>query len=80
MRPILIAIPATAAAGCDSPPATQPEDFETVNAVQNDPAVTPGALGDESVNYDEGNITPAEQNNVGNELRSTEQPSSGNTQ
>ena len=80
MRPIIIAILATAAVACDSPPATQPEDFETVNAVQNDPAVAPGALGDESVNYGEGNLTPAERNNVGNELRSTEQPSSGNTQ
>ena len=80
MRPIIIAIVAAAAAACDSPPATQPENFETVDAIQNDPAVAPGALGDESVNYGEGNITPAERNNMGNALRSTEQPSSGNIQ
>jgi hypothetical protein len=65
---------------CDSPPATQPEDFDTVNAAAVDPGVAPGALGDESANYSEGSVTPAEQNNMGNSIRSQETPSSGNAQ
>jgi hypothetical protein len=51
---------ATLAAACDSPPATQPEDFDTANVTVTDPGVAPGALGNESANYSEGNVTPAE--------------------
>ena len=67
-------------AACDSPPATQPEDFNTVNATNVDPGVAPGAIGNESVNYGEGSITPAEQNGMGNAIRSQDHPSSGNAQ
>ena len=74
------AIALTAAACGESPPATQPEEFNVVNATRLDPGVAPGALGNESVNYGEGSITPAERNNMGNALRSQEQPSSGNAQ
>ena len=74
------AIAMTAAACTESPPATQPEDFDTVDATRVDPGVAPGALGNESVNYGEGAITPAEQNNVAAEIRSNETPSSGNAQ
>jgi hypothetical protein len=80
LRTIVAVALAFTAAACDSPPATQPEDFDTVNATLNDPAVAPGALDNESVNYGEGNITPAEQNNMGNALRSQAQPGSGNSQ
>ena len=59
--PIAVAI-LVAAAACDSPPATQPEDFDTVNATLTDQAAAPGALGNESVNYGEGSITPGERN------------------
>lgn len=76
--PILSAILLAGIAACDSPPATQPEDFNTVNATVVDPGVAPGALGNESVNYGEGSITPAEQNDMGNAIRSREAPSSGN--
>ena len=55
-----------AIAGCDSPPATQPEEFDVVNATQVDPAVAPGALGNETVNYPEGNITPGEREPIRN--------------
>lgn len=82
MRILIAGVIALAAAACgESPPATQPEEFDNViNATRVDPGVAPGALGNESVNYGEGSITPAEQNNVGNALRSQEQPSSGNAQ
>ncbi|MBA3576528.1 MAG: hypothetical protein H0W39_02770 [Sphingomonas sp.] len=74
----MIILTATAACG-QSPPATQPEDFDTVNATQTDPGVAPGALGDESVNYGEGSITPAEQNNMGDAIRSQDHPSAGDS-
>ena len=58
--PFAVAL-AVIAAGCEqSPPATQPEDFEVANATLVDPVVAPGALGNEAVNYPEGNITPGE--------------------
>lgn len=79
--PVAGLIVLTAVACGESPPATQPEDFDNVvNATNVDPGVAPGALGNESVNYGEGSNTPAEQNNMGNALRSQEQPSSGNAQ
>ncbi|MBA3834614.1 MAG: hypothetical protein H0X53_01970, partial [Sphingomonas sp.] len=53
--------------------------FDTVNATQTDPGVAPGALGDESVNYGEGSITPAEQNNMGDAIRSQDHPSAGDS-
>ena len=59
--PLLCMILLTGAAACDSPPATQPEDFNVVNATVTDPGAAPGALGNENVNYPEGNVTPAEQ-------------------
>ena len=81
MRILIAGVIALAGAACsESPPATQPEDFNVVNATHVDPGVAPGALGNESVNYGEGTRTPAEQNNMGNALRSQEQPSSGNAQ
>jgi hypothetical protein len=61
--PIAVAI-LLAAAACDSPPATQPEDFDTVNATLTDQAAPPGALDNESVNYGEGSITPAERDSI----------------
>lgn len=61
MRVFLAVAIAVAAAACgESPPATQPEDFNVANATHVDPGVAPGALGNESVSYPEGNITPAE--------------------
>lgn len=78
--PILSATLLAGIAACDSPPATQPEDFNTVNATIVDPGVAPGALGNESADYGEGSITPAEQNDMGNAIRSRETPSSGNAQ
>ena len=80
MRLLIITAATVLAAACDSPPATQPEDFNTVNATQTDSAAPPGALGNESVNYGEGSLTPAEQNNMGNAIRSQDHPSSGNAQ
>ena len=77
---ITVAIALIAASCAESPPATQPEDFNTVDATVVDPGAAPGALGNESVNYGEGATTPAEQNNMGNALRSNEHPSSGNAQ
>ena len=80
MRLLIITAATMLAAACDSPPATQPEDFNTVEGTVSDSAAPPGALDNESVNYGEGSITPAEQNNMGNALRSTDQPSAGNSQ
>lgn len=78
--PIVSTLLLAGIAACDSPPATQPEDFNTVNATVVDPGAAPGALGNEAINYGEGSITPAEQNNMGNAIRSQETPSSGNAQ
>ena len=81
MRILIASVIAVAVGACSqSPPATQPEEFDTVDATKVDPGVAPGALGNQSVNYGEGATTPAEQNNMGNTLRSQEQPSSGNAQ
>lgn len=81
MRILIAGVIALTAVACsESPPTTQPEEFNVVNATRVDPGVAPGALGNESVNYGEGSITPAEQNNMGNALRSQEHPSSGNAQ
>ena len=77
---ITVAIALIAASCGESPPATQPEDFNTVDATRVDPGAAPGALGNESVNYGEGAVTPAEQNNVGNAIRANEPASSGNAQ
>lgn len=78
--PIVSTLLLAGIAACDSPPATQPEDFNTVNATVVDPGAAPGALDNATVNYGEGSITPAEQNNMGNAIRSQETPSSGNAQ
>ena len=72
--PLLCMILLTGAAACDSPPATQPEDFNVVNATVTDPGAAPGALGNESVNYPEGNVTPAEQA-AGNQAQAQPQSS-----
>lgn len=78
MRIHLALVLAIAASACDSPPATQPEKFENVvNATQTDPGLL---TGNEGMNYGEGNITPAERNNMGNAVRAQAQPGTGNTQ
>ena len=42
MRILFASAIALAAIACDSPPATQPQDFETVNATANTQPVAPG--------------------------------------
>lgn len=61
-----IAIATILAAGaCTNPsPQPQPNEMDIVNATRVDPGVAPGALGNESVNYPEGSITPAERGSI----------------
>jgi len=78
MRIFISAALLFAAAACNSPPATQPNEMENVvDATESDPGLL---TRNEGMNYGEGSVTPAERNNMGNALRSTEQPSSGNVQ
>lgn len=62
MRQLIIVAIAFAAAGCTDPsPQPQPNEMEgIVNGTLVDPGVAPGALGNETVNYPEGSITPGE--------------------
>ena len=53
-----------------APPSPQPQPNEmeqVVDATRTDSAAPPGALGNESVNHGEGNITPAERNSADDE-------------
>lgn len=61
---IATAILVTAGACTDPSPQPQPNEMEVVNATQTDPGAAPGALGNESVNYQEGSITPAERGSI----------------
>ena len=67
MRLYLIAGMSLAAVACAPPsPQPQPNEMEqVVDATRTDSAAAPGALGDASANYGEGNITPAERNSPG---------------
>lgn len=67
MRFYLIAGMSLTAVACAPPsPQPQPNEMEqVVDATRTDSAAPPGALGNESVNYGEGNITPAERNSPG---------------
>jgi hypothetical protein len=58
--PIAIAIIATVGACTDPSPQPQPNEIEVVNATR----IDPGPLGNESVNYAEGSITPAERGSI----------------
>lgn len=52
-------------AACSPPsPQPQPNEMETVNATRVDEAAPAGALGNESGNYAEGNVTPAEREQI----------------
>lgn len=62
--PIAIAIVVVAGACTDPSPQPQPNEVEVVNATRVDPGAAPGALGNESVNYSEGSITPAERGSI----------------
>ncbi|MGI8705965.1 MAG: hypothetical protein ACR2JJ_09265 [Sphingomicrobium sp.] len=65
MRTIIAtAIVVTAGACTDPSPQPQPDEIEVVNATRVDPGAAPGAFGNESVNYAEGNITPAERGSI----------------
>lgn len=62
--PIAIAIIVAAGACTDPSPQPQPNEVDVVNATRVDPGAAPGALGNESVNYSEGSITPAERGSI----------------
>lgn len=62
--PVTIAMTVAAAACTDPAPQPLPNEMDVVNATRQDPGVAPGALGNESVNYPEGNITPAERGSI----------------
>lgn len=62
--PIAVATVVAAAACTDPSPQPQPNEVDVVNATRVDPGVAPGALGNESVNYGEGSITPAERGSI----------------
>ena len=78
MRILCLAVAlAGATAGCEPAPQPQPNEMEqVVNAT----LVDPGVVANDGTRYPEGNITPAERNNVGNALRAQDQPSAGNSQ
>lgn len=66
MRIIFAAATFLAATACGTEPAPQPQpdEMDVVNATRVDPGVAPGALGNESVNYAEGPVTPAERGSI----------------
>lgn len=63
MRLLIIIAAAIVAAACSSEE-FQPQNDGVVNATLNDQAVQPGALGNETANYPEGNVTPGEMGNI----------------
>lgn len=74
---ILIIAALAAVAACDSPPATQPEDFETANGTLTDQPVAPGALGEGAgggANAIDANVSAADQNAIGADAEPGEQP------
>jgi hypothetical protein len=62
--PIALAMLVAAGACTDPSPQPQPNEMDVVNATRVDPGAAPGALGNESVNYAEGNVTPAERGSI----------------
>jgi hypothetical protein len=53
-----------AIASCNSPSATQPQDQNTITGTAVEDPIPPGAIGNGSVNYSEGAITPGEQGSL----------------
>lgn len=65
MRAYIVAATAALAVGCSPPsPQPQPNEMETVNGTLVDRAAPAGAVGNESTNYGEGNVTPAERGDM----------------